>query len=92
MIIRIATEGQYEVKGMALAKLDELDNEILAAIAAGKPTEFSQALEAVLAHIRAEGTRLPDSELKESDLILPPPDISFEEARELFANYPQDLL
>lgn len=91
MIIRIATEGQYELKGAALAALDEMDNQVLNAIAENKPDTFSTALEQVLNLIRSEGTRLPDATLQESDLILPPPDITISEARELFANYPHDL-
>lgn len=91
MIIRIATDGQYELKGQALAKLDEMDNLVLEAIKNNSAGAFQQAFDNVLNHIRAEGTRLPDASLSESDLILPPPDISLEEARELFAGYPQDL-
>jgi hypothetical protein len=92
MIIRIATEGQYEVKGAALTKLDDMDNKVLAAIADSMPEAFKDALTQVLSFIRGEGTRLPDASLQESDLILPPPDITFEEARQLFADYPQDLV
>lgn len=92
MIIRIATEGQYELKGTALAQLDEMDDLILDAIAQNQPEAFATALTQVLNLIRGEGTRLPDASLQESDLILPPPDITFSEARELFADYPRDLV
>lgn len=91
MIIRIATEGQYEVKGTALAKLDEMDNVVLESIADNQPEAFRNALDAVLSLIRSEGTRLPDATLCESDLILPPPDVTLAEARQLFAEYPQNL-
>jgi len=34
--------------------------------------------------VRANGTPVPDDELAASDLILPPPDLSFDEARREF--------
>lgn len=92
MIIRIATEGQYEVKGAALVELDELDDSILAAIERNEAEQFQAALVKVVELVRSKGTRLPDASLQESDLILPPPDVSLEEARDMFTDYPQDLL
>jgi hypothetical protein len=91
VIIRISTEGQYELRGEALTKLDDMDNLVLDAVAKSDTEAFAKSLADVLSHVRSEGTRLPDTSLRESDLILPPPDISLEEARELFADYPRDL-
>jgi hypothetical protein len=91
VIIRISTEGQYELRGEALTKLDDMDNLVLDAVAKSDTEAFVKSLADVLSHVRSEGTRLPDTSLCESDLILPPPDISLEEARELFADYPRDL-
>ncbi|MGI6544632.1 MAG: PspA-associated protein PspAA [Limnochordia bacterium] len=92
MIIRIATEGQYELRGAALAELDDLDDAILAAIEQNQADQFQDALAKVVELIRTKGTRLPDASLQESDLILPPPDVSLNEARDMFTDYPQDLL
>jgi hypothetical protein len=92
MIIRIATEGQYELRGTALAELDNMDDSILSAIERNQAEQFEEALNRVIELIRSKGTRLPDASLHESDLILPPPDVSLEEAREMFTDYPQDLL
>lgn len=91
MIIRIATEGQYKVKGSALARLDELDDAVLDAIEEGDEQAFAEALTAVVQLIRTEGEPLDDSDLEESDLIVPPPDTTLEEARELFVSYPRSL-
>jgi len=91
VIIRIATEGQYKVKGSALARLDELDDAVLDAIEAGDEKAFAEAFAAVVELIRTQGVPLADSELEESDLILPPPDTTLEEARELFVSYPRNL-
>lgn len=92
MIIRIATEGQYELTGTALARLDEIDNELLAAISANDAQAYQERFHQVLELIRQEGRPLDASELRESDLVLPPPDTTLEEAKELFAEYPADLL
>ena len=91
MIIRIATIGQYHVKGSALDRLDEMDDAILDAIEQGDEEAFSRALSAVVELIRTEGTPLEQETLAESDLILPPPDTTLAEAREMFTGYPRDL-
>lgn len=91
MIIRILTEGQYRLRGKALGELDELDDKMLDALEAGNKEEFDESFREVLALVRGEGTRISDNELLESDLILPAPDTTFEEAQELFADYPREL-
>lgn len=91
MIIRILNEGQYRLQGPPLERLDALDDRMLDALGAADDGGFEGAFHEVLALIRSEGTRLPDSELKESDLILPPDDTTPSEARALFADYPRRL-
>lgn len=92
MIIRILTEGQYRVENEALSELDRLDDELLDAVAEGDAEEFHKRFQEVLALIRGRGTKVPDTELVESDLILPAPDTTLAEARELFDHYPRNLL
>ena len=91
MIVRIATEGQYELRGPSLAELDEADDALLDALERGDAEAFRRQLERVVHIVRSRGRRLEDGELKESDLVLPPPDITLEEARELFSDYPRQL-
>jgi len=92
VIVRIATEGQYELGGEALARLDEADNALLEAVEAGDEEAFRRELGRVLELVRQLGRRLGDGELRESDLILPPPDMTLAEARQLLSGYPRDLL
>lgn len=92
MIIRIATEGQYELKGQALDELDSADNALLDAVENGDEAAFARELARVLEIVRTRGRRLDDRELQESDLVLPPPDTTLEEARALFRDYPRDLV
>jgi len=92
MIVRIATEGQYELRGQALDELDSADDALLDAIETGDEAAFARELANVLEIVRTRGRRLGDHELKESDLVLPPPDTTLEEARGLFQDYPRDLV
>jgi PspA-Associated protein len=85
VIVRIATEGQYDVEDGAVAKLNELDNEAVAACDANDDVRFQAAFSKLLELVRTEGRPLEDEELEGSDLILPPPDVSLEEAKAEFS-------
>jgi hypothetical protein len=85
VIVRIATEGQYEVEDGAVATLNELDNEAVAACDADDEARFRTVYGQLLELIRTEGRRLGDDELEGSDLILPPPDVSLDEAKSEFS-------
>ena len=80
MIVRIATESQYRLADEDGTRLNELDNEAVAAVEAGDEDRFHVAFEQMLDLVRRAGTALEDDELSESDVILPPPDTSFVEA------------
>jgi hypothetical protein len=84
VIARIATESQYRLDDEAAASLNDLDNEVVAAVDSGDEDRFHEVFEQMLDLVRREGTPLGDDELEESDVILPPPDISFVEARSEF--------
>jgi hypothetical protein len=83
VIVRIATEGQYRLEDGQAAKLNELDNELVAVVQSGDEERFRDLFDEMLALARS-GSELGDEELEESDVILPPPDISLEEASEEF--------
>jgi hypothetical protein len=85
MIVRISTEGQYEVKDEALERLHELDNTCQSAVEAGDDERFHACYEKLLELIRSEGSELEDADLRGSDLTLPPPDITLEEAQSEFS-------
>ena len=80
MIVRISTEGQYRLPEADAERLNALDNEAVAAVEAGDEDRFHEVFEEMLALIRSDGAPLGDDELEESDVILPPPDLSFVEA------------
>jgi hypothetical protein len=80
VIVRISTENQYVFPDDQSDRLNDLDNAVVAAVAAEDEDAFHEAFEELLAFVRAEGAVLEAEELEESDVILPPPDTSFVEA------------
>ena len=85
MIVRIATESQYRLDDDCAARLNELDNEAVAAVEAGDEETFRRLFDQMLDTVRAEGKLLGDDELEGSDIIIPPPDLSFAEAQGEFS-------
>ena len=84
MIIRILTEGQYNLPGAFLDELNDMDNNLVDVVAEEDRAKFEVALKAMLDLVRENGLPVPLEELVESDLVLPEPDITLEEAEELF--------
>ena len=84
MIVRIATEAQYRLTESGVDRLNELDNEAVAAVDAGDEARFTELFEQMLDFVRSEGSALGDDELEESDVIIPPPDLTFAEAQAEF--------
>jgi len=80
VIVRIATESQYKLGDDAAEELNDLDNQVVAAVDAGDEDRFHAIFEQMLDLVRRAGQPLDEDELAESDVILPPPDTSFVEA------------
>jgi hypothetical protein len=83
MIVRISGEGQFELADDIAERLNALDNEAVAAVEAGEEQRFLDLFAQIVALIR-EGRRLAADDLRGSDVIVPPPDTSFDEARHDF--------
>ena len=86
MIVRLMGEGQYRVDDSLQERLNELDDEAMAALEASDETELDKRLEEMFALVRAEGERLADDDLSASDVIIPPSDLTLEETRELVSH------
>ena len=84
MIIRILTEGQWRFPAAMLDDLNEIDNSIVDVLADDDEGEFRNLLDKMIAMVKENGTPLELEELEESDAIIPEPDITIEEAKELF--------
>ncbi len=84
MIIRITTEGQFNLPGSFVDELNEIDNELVEAVEAADQSGYDRLLKKMLDLVRENGSPLPIDEIVESDLILPEPDLTLEEAQVLF--------
>jgi len=84
VIVRLSGEGQYRVPDENADRLNELDNEAVAAAHAKDEARFNEIWQQMISLVETDGEQLPDDELVESDVILPPRDISFDEACEEF--------
>ena len=84
MIVRISSEGQYNLPGSFIDRLNEIDNQLVEAVEVENQALFETLLKQMLDLVREHGEPVPVDELVESDLILPEPDLTLLEAEELF--------
>ena len=84
MIVRISVEDQYRLPEELKDRLNELDNAAVAAVDAGDEDRFHEIFEEMLQLVRTDGAKLGEDELEESDVIIPPSDLSFIEAQNEF--------
>ncbi len=85
LIIRLASRGQYEIdddRERLLAELNQIDNQIVALLSQTE-REMQKLLDEMANQVRARG-KVVDDTLTESDLILPPADLTLAEAADLF--------
>ncbi|MFD7326594.1 hypothetical protein ACFV9D_36875 [Streptomyces sp. NPDC059875] len=86
MIVRIMGEGQLTLADSHLAELNKLDDELLAEMESGDGPGFRRTLAQLLDKVRELGEPLPDAALEPSELILPSPDATLEEVREMLSD------
>jgi hypothetical protein len=84
VIVRISGEGQFKLPDEDAERLNELDNRAVAAVEQGDETGFKELWSQMLEIVASDGNALSDDELIESQVIMPPRDISFEEAKAEF--------
>ena len=84
MIVRLMGEGQFEVDEEVAKGLNDLDEQAEKALEAGDQQQLAELLGRMTEAVRTNGARLPDDDLSPSDGIIPPEDLTLEEARELF--------
>ncbi len=80
MIVRISGEDQYQLEDSEAARLNELENGVAARVEGGREDGFAEAYAGLLEFVRTHGKRVEDDDLATSDVILPPADLTFEEA------------
>jgi hypothetical protein len=85
VIVRISTEGQYELPDGVYDELNEIDNRVVSAVEDDDEAGFKHAFSELLTLVRQHGTPLPAEDLRESTLIIPPPDLTMAEAERDFS-------
>jgi hypothetical protein len=86
MIVRILGEGQLQVPDSAAEELNKLDAALEAAVDRGDEAAFRSALDALLAKVRQVGSPAEADDLRPSELIIPRPDASMDEVRQLLTD------
>jgi hypothetical protein len=86
VIVRLLGEGQFRVDDSLIGRLNELDAEVEQAVAAGDERALWSGLQALADAVREHGVKLADDDLSPSDAVIPPEDLSLEEAQELLQN------
>jgi hypothetical protein len=85
VIVRISGEGQFKLPDGDADRLNELDNRAVSAVEQGDETGFKELWSQMLELVASDGNAVDNDELVESDVILPPRDISFDEAKGEFS-------
>ncbi len=80
MIVRVSGEGQFRLPDEDAERLNELDNRAVEAVEGGDEAGFRELWAQMLGLVASDGTPIDEDELVESDVILPPRDVSFAEA------------
>jgi hypothetical protein len=83
MIVRIMGEGQWRVDDDVARRLNELDEKVGRAVEGGDEAGLRRGLRELADVVRESGVRLDDADLSPSDAIVPPEDLTLDEAREL---------
>jgi hypothetical protein len=77
-------EGQYRAPEALCDELNQIDIRIVDLVEEGKAEEFRSELARLIFEIKEKGEPIEAEELLESDIIVPPEDLSFEEAKDVF--------
>jgi hypothetical protein len=85
VIVRLLGEGQFRVDDVLIARLNELDDEVARAVEENDERALWTGLQVLADTVRENGEKLSDEELVPSDAIIPPEDLSLEEARDLLS-------
>ena len=90
LIVRLAGHGQFKVKKDTVHRLNSIDDKIVELLKSEitdsktKEGQLQKNLNEILNLITKEGKPLDDKEIVNSDLIIPHPGLSVQEAEKIF--------
>jgi len=85
MIVRILGEGQFRLDEKYIADLNKIDNRIVDHVKKGNQIAFRKDLDKLISTVKDLSEPLDPVDIVQSDLIFPPEDLSFEEAKRVFS-------
>jgi hypothetical protein len=85
MIIRILGLGQFRLDDKHIADLNKIDNRIVNHVKKGDQIAFRKDLDELISKVKDLGVPLDPVDIVQSELIFPPEDLSFEEAKRVFS-------
>jgi hypothetical protein len=86
VIVRISGTGQFELDDSGVRELDRLDTELTEALQGNQAERFHQVLAQTIAYVRKQGSAVADERVVGSEVIIPPEDVSLEEAQQFFTD------
>ena len=95
LIVRVSGQGQFKVNEEILDRINDIDNSIVnllentdvdadANSTKVKQKELNEKINEIISLIRTNGTPLDDKEITQSQIMIPNPDISVDEAKKIF--------
>ena len=84
MIVRILGEGQFRLDDSQIGKVNKIDNQIVEHVQKSNKAEYRRELAKLISTVKELGEPLDPVEILPSDIIIPPEDLSLEEARKVF--------
>jgi len=88
MIVRLMGEGQFEIDKKHLDAVNKIDNNIVKIVSGidekAVETAFKTEYKKLIDHVRKNGKKISYEIIKPSDIIIPPADLTLEEARKIF--------
>lgn len=85
MIVRLMGEGQYELDKKYVDEINNIDNNIVKIVDKGDEEDFRNEFRKLSDYIRTNGKKIPDKVVKPSEIIIPPSDLTLDEAKKIFA-------
>jgi hypothetical protein len=78
--------GQYRVDDSLLTRLNELDEQAVAALERNDEAELDARLDEMSDLVQSKGEPLAEDDLSASDVVIPPSDLTLEETRRLLSD------
>lgn len=86
MIVRILSYGQYRVPDDDVAAMNEVDDRVESAVAAGDDRMFQACLTELIAMVLQRGEPVSPGEFVASEAVLPTPGSTLEDARRMLTD------